>query len=268
MLHCRLAPEALLNTGSLAGDFIASRTVKELQLDPFILTDRSKLVCSGLENSSYDESSYIALLVSYFSKTLNKYVAIELKATISNSSPIDLVIGRDSIRKYNLFSEVPSQLASPVTASTVKLGSVPTCCQATGSPCGCQPKRRSLLQNGSPMGRSASIPNTWYAGRTCRHVRQPAYEAAADVDEIWRRRTPFCRGRPLSKLHIFGDGDQRKQILALCEEFRGIFSNELDETPALVPPFDLKVDDTKWKVRANRAPPRPQTPANQADMVK
>jgi hypothetical protein len=89
-------------------------------------------------------------------------------------------------------------------------------------------------------------------------------KAAADVDEIdmvssdtflpWS--PEFFEDDPLSKLHIFGDGNQRKQILALCEEFRDIFSNELDETPALVPPFDLKVDDTKWKVRANRAPPR------------
>jgi hypothetical protein len=113
---------------SLAGDFVASRTVKELHLDPFILTDRSKIVCSGLDNLCYDVSSYIALLVSYFSETLHIYVSIELKAIILNSSSIDLVIGRDSIRKYNLFSEIPSQLASPITASTVKLGSVPTCC--------------------------------------------------------------------------------------------------------------------------------------------
>ena len=158
--------KALLDTGSLAGDFVAARTVKELHLDPFILTDRSKLVCSGLDNSCYDVSSYIALLVSYFSETLNKYVVIELKATILNSSPIDLVIGRDSIRKYNLFSEIPIQLASPVMASTVKSGSVPTCCQATGSPCGCQPKRRSLLQDGSPKGRSASQQRDLAASQT------------------------------------------------------------------------------------------------------
>jgi hypothetical protein len=101
-------------------------------------------------------------------------------------------------------------------------------------------------------------------------------KGAADVDEIdmgtsdtfvpWS--PEVFEADPLSKLHIFGDGDQRKQILALCEEFRDIISSELDETPALVPPFDLKLDDTKWKVRANRAPSRPQTPANQADMVK
>ena len=73
---------------------------------------------------------------------------------------------------------------------------------------------------------------------------------------------------PLSKVNIFGDDIQRKLILDLCIEFRDIFRNELDEEPAKVPPFTLNVDDTKWRVKKNRAPPRPQTPANQADILK
>jgi hypothetical protein len=169
--------KALLDTGSLAGNFVTSRAV---HLDPFILTDRSKLVCSGLDNSCYDVSSYI-------------------------TQQRDLAA-----------SQTQGMLGALVDRSD------------------------NLLM-----------------------------KAAADVDEIdmvssdtflpWS--PVFFEAGPLSKLHIFGDGDQRKQILALCGEFRDIFSNEFDETPALVPPFDLKVDDTKWKVRANRAPPRPQTPS-------
>jgi hypothetical protein len=90
-------------------------------------------------------------------------------------------------------------------------------------------------------------------------------EASSDTFLPWSPR--FFDTDPLSVVHVFGDEVQRKQILDLCEEFRDIFTNELDETPAIVPPFDLKVDETKWKVRANRAPPRPQTTANQADIV-
>jgi hypothetical protein len=100
--------------------------------------------------------------------------------------------------------------------------------------------------------------------------------AAADVEEInpassdtslpWS--PEFFDSGPLSKIHSFGDENQRKHILDLCKEFRDIFSNELDDTTAHVPSFDLKVYDTRWQVRDNRAPPRPQTFANQADMVK
>jgi hypothetical protein len=104
---------------------------------------------------------------------------------------IDKVDSRDSFQKYNFFSGIPSQLASPVTAPTVKLGSVPTNCQATGSPCGCQPKRRSLLQDGAPKGRSASQQRDLAASQT--HGMLGALvdrsdnlltKAAADVDEI------------------------------------------------------------------------------------
>jgi hypothetical protein len=55
--------KALLDTGSLAEDFVAFRTLETLHLDPFILTNGSNLVCSGLDNSCYDVSSYITLLV-------------------------------------------------------------------------------------------------------------------------------------------------------------------------------------------------------------
>jgi transposase InsO family protein len=274
--------KALLDTGSLAGDFVAFRTIQALNLDPFILTHGSKLVCSGLDNSCYDVSSYIALQVSYFSENLNNYASIELKATVLNSSPIDLVIGRDTIRKYNLFSEIPSQLATRPTMSTVTSRPVSACCKDTGSSCGCQPKSRSLLLDGSPKGQFSSPKPDLAASQTrgilgalvdnSEHILR---RAAVDVDEIdeassdtflpWSPR--FFDSDPLAKIHVFGDEFQRKQILDLCEEFRDIFSNELDEAPALVPPFDLKVDDTKWKVRGNRAPPRPQTTANQADMV-
>jgi hypothetical protein len=60
--------QASIRTISLAGDFVAFRTLQALNLEPYILTHGSRLVCSGLDNSWYDVSSYIALQVSYFSE--------------------------------------------------------------------------------------------------------------------------------------------------------------------------------------------------------
>ena len=73
---------------------------------------------------------------------------------------------------------------------------------------------------------------------------------------------------PLSLIHIAGDEVQQNKLRLLCNEFRDIFSNELSANPANIPPFDLNVDDTKWKVSRNRTPPRPQSTANQADIVR
>jgi hypothetical protein len=61
---------------------------------------------------------------------------------------------------------------------------------------------------------------------------------------------------PLSLLHLAGDPDQQNKLRLICNEFREIFSN------------DLNVDDSKWKVSPNRTPPRPQSTANQADIAR
>ena len=40
--------EALLNSGSLAGDFIAKRVISKLKLEHHIVISKSRTVCSGL----------------------------------------------------------------------------------------------------------------------------------------------------------------------------------------------------------------------------
>ena len=57
-------------------------------------------------------------------------------------------------------------------------------------------------------------------------------------------------------------------ICNLCTEFADIFSNDLPKDLADIPPFNLIVDDTKWKVGKNRAPPRPQSSVKQTKLFK
>jgi hypothetical protein len=101
-------------------------------------------------------------------------------------------------------------------------------------------------------------------------------EMIADEDEIDDSRNDsfspwinsFPDTDPLSLIRIAGDTDQQNKLRLLCNEFRDIFSNELPASPANIPPFDLTVDDTKWKVSRNRTPPRLQSAANQADIAR
>ena len=62
---------------------------------------------------------------------------------------------------------------------------------------------------------------------------------------------------------IEGSEILQAQLKALCVEFKDIFSTEVRAEPADIPPFAIKVDVEKWKVPANRTPPRPQTMAKQ-----
>ena len=102
--------EALLDSGSLAGDFIAKRVVSQLKLEHHVVSNKSRTVCSGLDSKCYDISNSLALYVFYFNELLKKVAYFKINAIILESSPIDLLIGRKTIKKFDLFNQVPSQL--------------------------------------------------------------------------------------------------------------------------------------------------------------
>ena len=64
---------------------------------------------------------------------------------------------------------------------------------------------------------------------------------------------------PLDTITIEGTPEFQRQIRALCEEFRDVFSNDLPDTAAKLEPFDLIVNKDKWQTNANRMPPRMQS---------
>ena len=56
----------------------------------------------------------------YFNELLKNVAFFKIKAIILESFPIDLLIGRKTIKKFDLFNQVPSQLKDfyekPITA--------------------------------------------------------------------------------------------------------------------------------------------------------
>ena len=151
-------------------------------------------------------------------------------------------------------------------------------------PCGCQSE-----------GEFATPKGIKQVDQTLNHLVQPATTAthkihasliieserllgrvSPDDDEIadhlndsfspWLDRFPSAD--PLSLINISGDEDQQNRIRLLCNEFRDIFSDVLPDRPADIPPFELVVDDKMWASSRNRTPPRPQSTANQEDIIK
>lgn len=274
-----------MDTGSLAGNFIAASIVEKFSLNKYINKSSKKLcsVCSGLDNHCHDISDTIELTLSYFCPDLNKNFSFKISAYVLKQTPIDLIIGRKTIREMNLFSIFPGQIKSNTVSS------VPT--QLTEAPpseqvvmtCCCQPKETLQTSKGTPKG----LPLTQMddPAATQRHVilaslilesEQLFGFVPADEDEIEDSKNDsfspwinsFPDTDPLSLIHIAGDEYQQNKLRLLCNEFRDIFSNELPVSPASIPPFELNVDDTKWKVSRNRTPPRPQSTANQADIIR
>ena len=77
----RTEMDALLDTGSLAGDFIAEDVVFRYNLKP-LLSDTSYTVCSGLDNRCLDSNTILLLRVKVFDESSNKYDTFDIKVHI------------------------------------------------------------------------------------------------------------------------------------------------------------------------------------------
>ena len=105
----RINGEGLLDTGCLAGDFVARRIVDKYNIKPILQSTAKLSVCSRLDNSCYDMSKSVIVSVNFFNERVNKINIFEIKAIILDSSPLDLIIGRSTIKKYGLVRQIPSQ---------------------------------------------------------------------------------------------------------------------------------------------------------------
>ena len=100
---------ALIDSGSLAGDFISLSIIKSFDLLKFVVSDISdRKVCSGLDNSCTASLGSISLFVTYKSEVVDELLSCLLTLKILNKSPIDIIIGRRSIKKLDLINKIPS----------------------------------------------------------------------------------------------------------------------------------------------------------------
>jgi hypothetical protein len=72
----------------------------------------------------------------------------------------------------------------------------------------------------------------------------------------------------LDSIQIEGSPALRVRIRFLLEKFRSVFATTLPCEPAIIPPFELNVDKERWEQFSNRGPPRVQSPAKQAEILK
>ena len=78
--------EGLLDTGCLAGDFVARRIVEKYNIKPILQSTAKLSGFSGLDNTCYDMSKSVIVSVNFFNERVNKINNFEIKAIIFDSS--------------------------------------------------------------------------------------------------------------------------------------------------------------------------------------
>lgn len=260
---------ALLDTGSLAGDFISQQLVDRLSVSSDIISSSVKSVCSGLNNNCIDLSKTINVSVLFLNEITNKINSFSINAFILQNSPLDLIVGITTIKRLNLFSALPSLISSLAfipedkeerthcTACTIKIqpALVSETHVRTSLPLSASPDLHASLVDsadhifGNQQKDNNEIPDKVGAF-------EPWLPIKASTDDI------------LSKINISGSDSLRAKIKALCEEFRDLFCEVLPSTPAKLKPFDIVVNEEQWQVPNNRTPPRRLSPQKQQEVQK
>ena len=116
---------ALLDTGSLAGDFISQTFVDRLQGNKdFSYTSANAMtVCSGLDSTCYQSDQLIDICVTFHTFD-NRTASITISPRINKATTVDLILGRETLNKYDFFSLTPLHLGMP--AKEPILSAIPT----------------------------------------------------------------------------------------------------------------------------------------------
>jgi hypothetical protein len=97
--------QALLDTGSIAGDFINNDLLLKLNgRNHTYKTNKLLKVCSGLDNHCLQSTD---ILVEFLINSIKS--SFTLTCHITSSGPLNLIIGRESIKKYDLVTNLQSR---------------------------------------------------------------------------------------------------------------------------------------------------------------
>ena len=222
----------------------------------------------------------VIISVNYFNKCLSNINTFEIKAIILDSSPLDLIIGRATIKKLGLVHQVPSRFHNigKVLITEGKTSEHATKCT------GCQPKEELQTSGSVPKGLplTSQLANLTVS-QTSRILaslvleskqlsRAPLYDDddidhdKTDTFKPWS--TPSSNTDSLSLIHFSGDEDLQSRLCTPWTELSDISSDDFPKEPANILPFNLIVDNLKWKVDKNRAPPRTHSVVKQTDLFK
>jgi hypothetical protein len=331
--------EALLDSGSLAGDFINANTLAKLGGTHYMRdTADNILVCSGLDNQCLESNVVLDVIIEFDVNDL--VIKMNIPVRMSNNSPLECIIGIDTMIKYNIVQLLPHFFLSDVTITALrkrmglpankkqKIHSLTTegtspsddtdndrahrcstecreCTSAgeatlpdivipvcdTADPTSTAPKRkhvRSVHFDDTPLEKPLELIIPPAPEFTPAQTPQPVAALIREVEQLLEvndfgdegidydqkdmfapfRKSPEGQGSLIDKITICGSEEQKKRIKALCVKYKQIFSDELDATPAHIPPFDLKVDKTKWETHKNRGAIRQQSAIKQDEIVK
>ena len=239
--HRHTRHRALIDTGALHGNYVNREMAQTLREQGATGIPCRQRIISAL-NSSQIATQKFSFIVTIVNELANKSEKLLLEATEIDID-YEIVIGRPTIKQYNLVDKVRSHLVcDPQHTIVAELSGA----QRLANLMVVEPASKYL----DPLETSDGIP-----------IR--------DDEPPWQRVVngePSPTGLPEK---VNGSPDEIARQCALLATYPDIFSAELQTEPADVEPMELQVNIEKWEsMRANQAPPRQQSMLKNAEIFR
>ena len=254
----------LVDTGALHANYISEQIATELADHGAKVLEMNAQVCSALEGQCSKCKGKLKLRMQFCNDITNEIDIIQTDFTIVDMRKrFDVIIGRPSIIEHGLlqkfYKHFTSNHGSPTGGSQM-----PSLQQ--GRSVFCEPDH---LQETSPVSRIQTLSQVWQVEHMSRFIdKVDDTDGIPFVDE----ETPWQRvsdgEEPTSGIprDLNGREEFKERQRMLCEKYLEIFSTELRDEPADIPPMEIKFDPEKWQsMKANRLPPRIQSPLKQEE---
>ena len=259
---------ALLDTGSLAADFVSQAVVDRLVGNKLSYTSPHPMtVCSGLDSTCYQSAQVIDIGISFFTSAKIKKT-IFLTARINAATTVDLIIGRESLYRHNFFALTPDHLGMPKTVPVQAVFAPKLGDACAWSPVA--PPQTTLPSEAVPeahVGRSGCTPNF-----CSRNHALGAHQTACHVCEILRSPPCVTASRATSDCdpHRFGI-DPHRTISPTASREVGALLDAAAEVPSgivlSVDEIDNDKTDTFGPFRSAK-PPEEATTSSHAFLLQ
>ena len=255
---------ALLDSGALHGDYINTALADKLQEAGIeINKNKSTTICNafgdcrlvvGMINITVTLSkmnTHLKCSCSNRTEKENENEKIQLNCTVIES-PYELIIGRPSMQKYDLFVKLHNHLMNTPNQQQNAETAVPSV-----------ETLAAVYKQSLP-----SVEKQYERAHMTKFIHfDPEAEGISYpfAEQTPHEETPENE----NKLpQIFGDKVLKQKLTDLCTEFADIFSSKVRKEPADLPPFTINCDTAKWNSNKNKGPPRVQSAAKQAETIR
>ena len=239
--HSHTRHRALIDTGALHGNYVSREMAQTLREQGAIGLACRQRIISAL-NSSQIATRKFSIIVTISNEQTNENEDLLLEATEIDID-YELVIGRPTIKQFNLIDKVRSHLVCDAQHTIVaELSGAQRLANLTVV----EPASKYL----DPLETSDGIP-----------IR--------DDEPPWQRAVNGESSPTGLPGKVDGSPDEIARQCVLLATYPDIFSAELQIEPADVEPMELKVNIEKWEgIRANQAPPRQQSMQKNAEIFR